>query len=688
MEQFRQIGESLGSLKALMVFQNHIQINQKQCCFLLYSLTLAYEAIAEEMRRNLDYEDRHTKWRELEQPLRELLKRFKEAEAYIKQCFESKDWWAKAILLYQNRDCIEFHIHNLLWCIPNVMEAIESAGESSSLDEDHMQKRRLFWSRKYQHEWSDPKLFKWRHGKQYLVSPEFCSRIETVWKEDRWLLMDKLKEKKARVSSSHQHRLIDLLLKNLEDSESLSSKLLPSSILLGSKDYQVRRRLGNTGQYKEVKWLGESFVVRNMKGDMEPLMPDICRLSTLSHPNILHVLCGFTDEEHKECFLVSELMAKNLTGFFKEFYNPRKRVPLPLITIVDIMLQIARGMEYLHSKRIYHGDLNPSKIFVRTKSNITTSESFLQAKVSGFGFPAFVSLQSPRTPNLHKSASYIWHAPEVLSEKEDIGSSNSLKYTDKSDVYSFAMICFELLTGKIPFEDTHLQGEKMSRNIRAGERPLFPFHSPKYLVTLTKRCWHYEPSQRPSFSSICRILRYIKRFLVMNPDHAQADTAPVPPVDYLDIEAALLNKFPSWRNNNEPFPVSEIPFQMFAYHVMEKERIMTSFRDTSESGSEGASMSADEGASTADDSFSFVAEKTMSVISHESMKRRLSSLIKRSVNTKSNKYTGTPKARSTRPPQLTRASRSLNKNMASEMVLMSPNRIRRHSGHASDSELS
>ncbi|GAB2228895.1 hypothetical protein Droror1_Dr00023028 [Drosera rotundifolia] len=115
---------------------------------------------------------------------------------------------------------------------------------------------------------------------------------------------------------------------------------------------------------------------------------------------------------------------------------------------------------------------------------------------------------------------------------------------------------------------------------------------------------------------------------------------PVPLVDYLDIEAALLNKFPSWRNNNEPFPIFEIPFQMFAYHVMEKERIMTSFRDTFESGSEGASMSADEGASTVDDSFSSVAKKTMSVISHESMKRRLPSSIKRSVNTKSNKYTG------------------------------------------------
>lgn len=39
----------------------------------------------------------------------------------------------------------------------------------------------------------------------------------------------------------------------------------------------------------------------------------------------------------------------------------------------------------------------------------------------------------------------------------------AFKYSDKSDVYSFGMVCFELLTGKVPFEDSHLQGDKMSR---------------------------------------------------------------------------------------------------------------------------------------------------------------------------------------------------------------------------------
>lgn len=88
------------------------------------------------------------------------------------------------------------------------------------------------------------------------------------------------------------------------------------------------------------------------------------------------------------------------------------------------------------------------------------------------------------------------------------------KCTEKADVYLFAMICIKLLTGKVlfengcisfelltgkPFEDKHLQGQgdTTSRNIRAGEHPLFLFQPPNYLVALTKRCWHADPEQCP-----------------------------------------------------------------------------------------------------------------------------------------------------------------------------------------------
>ncbi|KAJ4953131.1 hypothetical protein NE237_029963 [Protea cynaroides] len=682
MDQFRQMGKVLGSLNALMVFKDDIQVNQRQCCLLYDVFNLVFQGIAEEIKQNLRFEEKHTKWKALEHPLRELYQVFKEGEAYVQQCMDNKDWLAKVISLSQNTDCVEFHIHNLLSCIPIVIEAIETAGEISGCDQHLILKKRVVLSKKYERDSMDPKIFQSNFGKQHLVSQHICNRLDAVWKEDRWFLLETIREKINSGSLTKQEqRLMELLLMKLDHSNPSDGRLFPSSILVGSKDYHLRRRLGSGSQFKEVQWLGESFVIRHCFGEIEPAIPEISFLSSLVHPNILQYLCGFSDEEKKECFLLMELMSKDLSSCIKEFCGPRRKVPFSLPVVVDLMLQIARGMEYLHSHRIYHGDLNPYNILVRPRNS---PDGYLQAKISGFGLSSFKNF-THRTSSNQNEAPFIWYAPEVLLEQqEQPGTSSSSKYTEKADIYSFGMICFELLTGKVPFEDSHLQGDKMSRNIRAGERPLFPFDSPKYLTNLTKKCWHTDPIQRPSFSSICRILRNIKRFVMLNPDHSQPDP-PMTPVDYGDIEAWFCKKFAAEGKPN-PAPVSQIPFEMFAYRVMEKERSSASFKDrSSESGSEGTSGCGDENAALVDDTFPALTEKKIPVYPEFTNKKLLST--KKTTDAKANKRPGTPKGRALRPPFLTKSGRSLRINSESHLsVVMAPSR-RRTSGHASDSEL-
>ncbi|XP_010553553.1 PREDICTED: CBL-interacting serine/threonine-protein kinase 23-like [Tarenaya hassleriana] len=584
MEQFRQIGEVLGSLNSLMVLQDEILINQRQCCLLLEIFSYAFNTVAEEIRQNLKLEENHTKWRALEQPLKELHRVFREGELYVRYCMDRKAcWWAKVMNLHQNKDCVELHIHNLLCYFPAVIEAIETSGEISGLDPSEMQRRRVVLSRKYDKEWNDPKLFQWRFGKQYLVPKEICSRFEHSWREDRWNLVEALQEKRKSDSddlSRNEKRLADLLVKKITGFEPFNGKVFPSWVLVGSKDYQVRRRLGAGGQYKEIQWLGDSFAVRHFFGDLEPLSLEISSLLSLSHPNILQYLSGFYDEERKECFLVMELMHKDLLSYMKEHSGPRRRYLFSIPVVIDIMLQVARGMEYLHSKDILHGDLNPTNILLRERSH---SEGYFHAKISGFGLSS-VKMQSTRCstrPNTPDPV--IWYAPEVLTELEQdpYGIPRS-KFTHKADVYSFAMVCFELITGKVPFEDGHLQGERMAKNIRMGERPLFPFPSPKYLVDLIKRCWSSEPSQRPTFSSVCRILRYIKKFLVVNPDHGHPQMQS-PLVDCWDLEVRFLRMFPVEGHAN---PVTQIPFQIFAYRVAEKEKTFPSSKEGNSEASE------------------------------------------------------------------------------------------------------
>ncbi|KAM7476498.1 hypothetical protein LguiB_023741 [Lonicera macranthoides] len=687
MEELRHIGEVIGSLTALMVFKGEIQINQKQCCLLFDMFDSAYKSITEEIKQNLEFEERQTKWKVLEQPLRELYKVFKEGELYIRQCLETRDWLAKAITLYQNKDCVEFHIHNLLCCIFMVIEAIENAGEISGLDQEEIQKRRAVYSMKYQKEFRDPKLFQWRFGKQYLAYEDICNRISSVWEEDRSILLKKIQEKRnlgSSASMKQERQLKDLLFKNLSGSEPLHAKLLPSKILVGSNDFQVKRRLGTSSHYKEIQWLGESFALRHFFGNIEPLIPEITQEFNLSHPNIMHVFCGFTDEEKKECFLVMELMNRDLTGYIKEACFPKKKISFSLPVAVDLMLQIARGMEYLHSKKIYHGDLNPSNVLIKARSN--SLDGYLHAKVAGFGLSSSISPTLKASSNQNNGTlPFIWNPPEVLAEQEQMGSIGNLKYTEKCDVYSFGMICFQLLTGKVPFEDGHLQGDQMGRNIRTGERPLFPHNSPKYLTNLTKKCWHSDPNQRPSFSSICRILRCIKRFLIINPDQSQPDP-PMPRVDYVEIEAGLLKNFPNW-GSSDLLPVTQIPFQMFACKVAEKEKTngTSSHKEPSESGSDKSSACGDENLIDNDEFISLVEKKPL--ISAETLVKKLAS--RKSLDGTgrvNNKQTGTPRSRSLRPPQTSPSGRKMRMNSESQLIVRSP-KPRRLSGHASDSEL-
>ncbi|XP_059276310.1 receptor-like kinase LIP1 [Lycium ferocissimum] len=596
MDQFRQIGEVVGSLKALMVLKHDIQINQKQCCLLFDMYVQAFDTISEGIKHNLRLNERNNKWQALAYPMRELHRIFKEGEMYIKSCMDVKDLWGKAISLHLNKDCVEFHVHNLLCCFPVVIEAIETAAEISGFDEEDMQKRRTALAKKYEGEvMCDPRFFQWMFGKQYLVTREICSELESCWKEDKWYLLEMIRQNLA----IKEHRLAEILLKKLNGSEEFKQiMLLPSLILVGASDYHVKRRLGSRGGHvKEINWLGESFALRNFFGELnEPLLDELFLLFSLSHPNVLQYHCGFYDEERKEGYLVMELMNKSLAAYIKEHSSQRKKGPFSVQVAVDIMLQIARGMEYLHSKKIYHGELNPSNVLLKPR-NSSAESSYFHAKVKGTGSTSINS-------NHNADESFIWYAPEVLTEKEKPESICAHKYTEKADVYSYGMICFQLLTGKAPF-DEHLQGEKMARNIRTGERPLFPYPSPKYLANLTRKCWQTNPNLRPSFSSLCRILHYIKKILVINPEHGQPECPP-PLVDYCEIEAGYSKKF-SGEDSSGLAPVSQIPFQMFAYRLVENEKISGNSKDkhwdSSHYGFSGSMQSDDERMAAIDDLF-------------------------------------------------------------------------------------
>jgi serine/threonine protein kinase len=276
---------------------------------------------------------------------------------------------------------------------------------------------------------------------------------------------------------------------------------------------------GSSGIVWETKWLGQKHakkVFENAKERSFKHESDV--LAGLSHPHLLRIVGSSVNGRKKLKYaLVMELMQEDLSEFLK-----RTEVPLSILTTLDLMLQVARGLKYLHSRRIVHRDLKSANILVASLTAAPelkgSGELCLIAKLSDFGLSKTKNSSTRYSHQSLNAGTRRWMAPEVFEIPQDEIDNGSMEPPDprahpfKADVYSFAIVCSEILTKKEPFP--HVQPGDLLKHIRDGGRPELPDGCPRRLASLIKRCWELEPRSRPGFPEICRELRYIKGLLL------------------------------------------------------------------------------------------------------------------------------------------------------------------------------
>ena len=149
------------------------------------------------------------------------------------------------------------------------------------------------------------------------------------------------------------------------------------------------------------------------------------------------------------------------------------------------LLEVALGMQYLHSRGVIHGDLKGLNILV---------DEHRRPRIMDFGFSVVRTLTTiSRTAAPPTAGTLRWMAPERLLHG---------KQTEAGDVYSFAMVVFEVLSdGGIPFQ--HLPDSSVTDIVGVKKlRPERPEDCPQNVWGLVERCWNDDPSKRPSFASL------------------------------------------------------------------------------------------------------------------------------------------------------------------------------------------
>ena len=101
--------------------------------------------------------------------------------------------------------------------------------------------------------------------------------------------------------------------------------------------------------------------------------------------------------------------------------------------------------------------------------------------------------------------SVVWMAPEVMK-------SNNVAYDQAVDVFSYAMVLFEIITGDIPWQKAK-DADEVFDNVEVGGRPPFEAHQdvPCVLIRTMRTAWNQNPSKRPSFVQIVRLLEAINK---------------------------------------------------------------------------------------------------------------------------------------------------------------------------------
>nr|AZP56658.1 RIPK1 [Mylopharyngodon piceus] len=273
-----------------------------------------------------------------------------------------------------------------------------------------------------------------------------------------------------------------------------------SSLSLMKSADLIKKELLDYGGFGEVylcyhKTLGQVVLKTVYTGpprngrQKQSLLDEGSLMSRLNHQRVVKLLGVILEDG--DYSLVMELIPKG------NLLTMLETVTVPISVKGRIILEILEGMVYLMENQVIHKDLKPENILVDKHFHIKIADLGLATSET---WSKLTKEESRRQSRLGKKScvrgagTLCYMAPEHLE-------SIHTRSTEKSDVYSFAIVVWVILTGREPYENARSE-DQICHCVCQGERPseaLIPSDTPQEIIDLMKTCWSKESQYRPTF---------------------------------------------------------------------------------------------------------------------------------------------------------------------------------------------
>lgn len=190
-------------------------------------------------------------------------------------------------------------------------------------------------------------------------------------------------------------------------------------------------------------------------------------------------------------------------GTLKTLLFQHRDKKLPYKKVVQLALDMARGLSYLHSQKIVHRDVKAENMLLDRKKSV---------KIADFGVARVEAQDDDNMTGQTGTLGYM--APEVLEGRP---------YDHKCDVYSFGVLLWETYCCALAYPNYSI-ADISYHVVKLGIRPDIPRCCPKPLSEIMTRCWDGNPDHRPEMAEVVAMLERIdttkgKSMTPAVPDH-------------------------------------------------------------------------------------------------------------------------------------------------------------------------